>query len=244
MEWSLRVDWIDSCTSARKAFVHGLVHGLIEFTWTKFIHAISPEIQCMFSKNFKTYDIISFANLRYSSSHLASEDVTRDRRVSSRQRIHLQEVERANGMVLGWGKCWTFDLSQPRFQHLVRHDFRLPANVSALRLSPVGVTSQYTTERTTDKQFTALTALNTVLLSLRECKKTTENDTILQWSTFSLTELSRMCVITCSRHGNGIGKSAIWQVSLAVRKREIYHRNRYPIVFHLSPTWKIDALPL
>ena len=179
------------------------------------------------SKNFKKYGIISFANLRYSSSHLASEDVTRDRRVSSRQRIHLQEVERANGMVLGWGKCWTFDLSQPRFQHLVRHDFRLPANVSALQLSPVGVTSQYTTERTTDKQFTALTALNTVLLSLREYKKTTENDTILQWSTFSLTELSRMCVITCSRHGNGIGKSAIWQVSLAVRKREIYHRNRY-----------------
>ena len=27
-----------------KAFVHGLVHELIEFTWTKFIHAISPEI--------------------------------------------------------------------------------------------------------------------------------------------------------------------------------------------------------
>ena len=44
------------------------------------------------------------------------------------------------------------------------------------------------------------------------------------------------CQLTCSRHGNGIRKSAIWQVSLAVRKREIYHRNRYPIVFHLSPT--------
>ena len=73
-----------------------------------------------------------------------------------------------------------FDLSQPRFQHLVRHDFRLPANVSTLQLSPVGVTFQYTTERTTNKQFTALTALNTVLLSLREYKKTTENDTILQ----------------------------------------------------------------
>ena len=60
-----------------------------------------PSLLRYVQQNFKTYDIISFANLRYSSSHLASEDVTRDRRVSSRQRIQLQEVERANGMVLG-----------------------------------------------------------------------------------------------------------------------------------------------
>ena len=197
-------------------------------------------------QNLKTYDSISFANLRYRRLTWLQKDVARDRRVSSRQRIRLQEVERANGMVLGWGKCWTFDLSQPRFQHLVRHDFRLPANVSALQPSLVGVTSQYTTERTTNKQFTALTALNTAFLSLREYNKTTENDTILQLSTFSLTDLSRMCVITCSRHGNAIRKSAIWQVCNIVRRREIYHRNRYQnlIVFHLSPTWKIVALPL
>ena len=195
----------------------------------------------------KYQNIISFAYYRYPSSHVASEYVTRDRRVSSRQRIHRQEMERANGMVtgvLGRGKCWTFDLSQPRFQHLVRHDFCLPTNVSALQRSPVRVTSQYTTERTTNKQFPARTALNTALLSLREYNKTTENDTILLWATFSLTELSRMCVITCSRHGNAIRKSAIWQVCNIVRKWEIYHRNRYEIVFHLSPTWKIDALPL
>ena len=36
--------------------------------------------------NVKTYNIISFANYRYPSSHVASEYVTRDRRVSSRQR--------------------------------------------------------------------------------------------------------------------------------------------------------------
>ena len=32
--------------------------------------------------------------------------------------IH-QEVERENGMVLGWGICWTSDLCQPKFLHLV-----------------------------------------------------------------------------------------------------------------------------
>ena len=58
--------------------------------------------------------------------------------------------------------------------------FRLSAGVSALQLSPVGVTSQYTTERTTNKQFTALTASNTALLSLREYNKPIENDQILQ----------------------------------------------------------------
>ena len=155
--------------------------------------AISPET---FFANFQTYDIISFVNLHHPSSHLASEDVTRDSRVARKHHIHLQEVERANGMVLGWGKCWTSDLSQPRFQHFVRHYFRLSAGVSALQLSPVGVTSQYTTERTTNKQFTALTALNTALLSLREYNKPIENDQILQWSTFSVVELSLSYVIT------------------------------------------------
>ena len=66
------------------------------------VFAISPET---FSANFQTYDIISFVNLRHPSSHLASEDVTRDRRIARKHHIHLQEVERANGMVLGWRKC-------------------------------------------------------------------------------------------------------------------------------------------
>ena len=152
------------------------------------VFANSPET---FSANFETYDNISFVNLHHPSFHLASEDVTRDRmrRVARKHHIHLQEVERANGMVLGWGKCWTSDLSQPRFQHFVRHYFRLSADVFALQLSPVGVTSQDTTERTTDKQSTALTAINTALLSLREYNyKPIENDQILLWST-SVVEL-------------------------------------------------------
>ena len=121
--------------------------------------------------------------------------------------------------------------------------------IFALQLSPVGVTSQYTrytTERTTNKQFTALTTLNTALLSLREYNKPFENDQFLQWIDLlcggakPFVHVRHHCA---GRYGNVSIQLAIWQVWLIVWKREICHSNRYQIhviniVSLLDPTRK------